>query len=42
MMETFDIGGINLDSIGCTLSVDDVYNKVKMEPVLRIISEEPR
>ncbi len=41
LVETFGAGEINLASIGCTLSLADVYNKVKLEPGLRI-SEEPR
>lgn len=41
MVET-DAGEMNLASIGCTLSIADVYNKVKLEPVLWIVSEEPR
>ena len=42
LVETFDTGEMRLDSIGCILTLADVYNKVKMEPLLRIISEEPR
>lgn len=41
MVET-DVGEVRLDSVGCTLSLADVYNKVKLEPGLRIVSEEPR
>ena len=42
LVEAFDAGAVNLESIGCTLSLADVYNKVKPEPALRIVSEEPR
>ncbi len=42
LVETFDTGEVRLDSIGCTLSLADVYNKVAVEPILRIVSEEPR
>jgi len=42
LVETFDAGEVDLDSIGCTLSIADIYNKVKLEPLLRIVSEEPR
>ena len=42
LVETFDAGEVRLDSVGCTLALDDIYNKVKFEPVLRIVSEEPR
>jgi len=42
LVETFDAGEVRLDAIGCTLSMADVYNKVKLEPVLRIVSDEPR
>ena len=42
LVETFDAGEVRLDSVVCTLSLADVYNKVKLEPGLRIVSEEPR
>ena len=42
LVETFDAGEVRLDPVGCTLSLDDIYNKVKLEPILRIVSEEPR
>ncbi len=42
LVETAEEGVVSLDTVGCTLALDDVYNKVKMEPVLRIVSDEPR
>ena len=42
LVETFDAGEVRLESVGCTLSIIDIYNKVTLEPVLRIFSEEPR
>ena len=40
--ETADAGELRLESVGCTLALADIYNKVKVEPMLRIVSEEPR
>ena len=42
MVETFDAGAVRLDPVGCTLSLADIYNKVMLEPALRIVSDEPR
>ena len=42
LVETFDAGDVRLESIGCTLTLADIYNKVKLEPSLRLVSEEPR
>ncbi len=42
LVETFDAGEVRLESIGCTLTLADIYNKVALEPALRIVSEEPR
>jgi len=42
LVETFDAGDVHLEAIGCTLSIADIYNKVKLEPLLQIVSEEPR
>lgn len=42
LVETAEQGVVFLEAVGCTLALDDVYNKVKMEPVLRIVSDEPR
>ncbi len=42
LVETTEHGVVSLEVVGCTLALDDVYNKVKMEPVLRIVSDEPR
>lgn len=42
LVETFDVGEVRLVSVGCTLSIADIYNKVTLEPTLRIVSEEPR
>ncbi len=41
LVETFDAGEVRSESVACTLLIADIYNKVKLEPVLRI-SEEPR
>ena len=42
LVETAEDGAVSLEAVGCTLALDDVYNKVKMEPVLRIVSDDPR
>ncbi len=42
LVETLDAGEVRLASVGCTLTLTDVYNKVKLEPALRIVSDEPR
>ena len=42
LVETAEHGTVFLEAIGCTLALDDVYNKVKIEPVLRVVSDEPR
>ncbi len=42
LVEMFDAGEVRLDSVGCTLTLADIYNKVTLEPSLRIVSEEPR
>ncbi len=42
LTETVDAGELRLESVGCTLALNDIYNKVKIEPALRIVSEEPR
>ncbi len=31
-----------MESIGCTLSLDDVYDKVTLETPVRLTLEEPR
>lgn len=33
---------IMLECIGCTLSFDDIYNKVASEPQVRLVMDEPR
>ncbi len=35
-------GSLTLESVGCTLSFGDVYNKVSTEPKVRLIMDEPR
>ncbi len=42
LTETTEDGAVRLESVGCTLALDDIYNKVKLEAALRIVSDEPR
>jgi len=42
LTETRETGTAALESIGCTLSLEDVYNKVTLEPRVRLTLDEPR
>ncbi len=35
-------GGLALESVGCTLTLDDIYNKVSAEPKVRLVIDGPR
>ena len=35
-------GNFELESVGCTLSLDDIYNKVTSEPQVRLVIDGPR
>ena len=35
-------GSLTLESVGCTLSFDDIYSKVTFEPQVRLVMDEPR
>ena len=41
MTETTE-GSLTLESVGCVLSFDDIYNKVTFEPKIRLVMDEPR
>jgi Uma2 family endonuclease len=42
MVETSNEGEVRLESVGCTLALANIYNKVVLEPSLRLVSDEPR
>ncbi len=42
LTETRETGAATLESIGCTLPLEDVYNKVTLEPRVRLTLDEPR
>ena len=42
LVEIVDAGAVQIDSIGCTLTLADAYNKVSFGPTLRLVSNEPR
>ena len=42
LVETVGEGEVHLDSLGCTLTLADIYNKVVFGPTLRLVSKEPR
>ena len=35
-------GSLTLESVGCTLSFDDIYNKIASEPQVRLVMDGPR
>lgn len=41
MTETTE-GSLTLESVGCTLSFDDIYNKVASKPQVRLVMDGPR
>ena len=42
LTETQGMGTATLKSIGCTLALDDVYDKVTLETPVRLTLDEPR
>lgn len=42
MVETVDAGEVQLTSVGCALTLADIYNKVVFGLTLRLVSDEPR
>ena len=42
LTETTEDGTVSLETSGCILALDDIYNKVEFEAALRIVSKEPR
>ncbi|MGI4790927.1 MAG: Uma2 family endonuclease [Janthinobacterium lividum] len=42
LTETSEAEDIRLEAIGCTLSLTDIYNKVVLEPTVRLILDGPR
>ena len=42
LVETVGEGEVRLNSVGCVLTLADVYSKVVFGPMLRLVSEEPR